>query len=364
MKKRISPHRNLMQKRPLLLLFIWLLMNLSLQAQPWSKEKANAWLDKQPWIAGFNYVPSYAVNSIEQWQAESFDLEVIKRELTWGADIGFHGIRVFLPYTVWKADRDGLFERFDQFTEICDALKIKIVPVLLDDCAFGAPEILEGEIGPQRDPIPGMILSSWVPSPGNSVPMNPEGVLEIQSYLKDWLERYAESESILFWDLFNEPLHSTKVGSPEMLQAIFWKAWQSRPSQPLTIGVWSDDKAVNSVIYTHSDILSFHTYGDTKAINRMIELMQAQKRPVVCTEWMARPLGSDFENDLPLFKEKKVICFQWGLVNGRTQAHFPWWNQLGEQHVDEAGWFHDVLKTDGTPYREPEVAFIKAFLAK
>ncbi|WOO40151.1 hypothetical protein [Rubellicoccus peritrichatus] len=348
-----------------LTLITCLFLGAGLDAQPWTQEKANAWLAEQPWIAGFNYVPSYAVNSLEQWQEESFDLEVIERELTWGAEIGYRGVRVFLPYTVWKADRDGLFKRFDQFAGICDKLELKIVPVILDDCAFGEPAVLESKVGPQREPIPGMILSSWVPSPGNNVPLNPEGVKEIQRYLEDWLNRYADSKSILFWDLFNEPLHSAKVGSPEMLQAIFWKAWQSRPSQPLTVGVWSDNVKLNSIIYTHSDILSFHTYGDTSQIKRMIELMQAQNRPVVCSEWMARPLKSDFEKDLPLFKVKKVMCFQWGLVNGRTQAQFPWWNKPGQKEgIDKAGWFHDVLHTDGTAYRESEITFLKAFLAK
>ena len=47
----------------------------------WSIERAKEWYEQRPWTCGFNYVPSTAVNSTEMWQAESFDLKTIAREL-------------------------------------------------------------------------------------------------------------------------------------------------------------------------------------------------------------------------------------------------------------------------------------------
>ena len=30
---------------------------------------------KQPWLVGSNFLPSYAVNELEMWQADTFDPE-------------------------------------------------------------------------------------------------------------------------------------------------------------------------------------------------------------------------------------------------------------------------------------------------
>jgi len=91
--------------------------------------------------------------------------------------------------------------------------------------------------------------------------------------------------------------------------------------------------------------------------------MKQQGRPVICTEWMARARGSRFDTDLPVFKQERVGCYQWGLVNGRTQAQFPWWNGPGGQVDPKVGWFHDILHSDGTPYRPDEVETIRRIIA-
>jgi hypothetical protein len=47
----------------------------------WGAEKAWAWYRAQPWLCGFNYVPSTAINPIELWAPETFDPAAIDREL-------------------------------------------------------------------------------------------------------------------------------------------------------------------------------------------------------------------------------------------------------------------------------------------
>ena len=44
----------------------------------WTPEQANAWYAKQPFRAGVNYIPSYAINTIEVWQKETFKLDVFE----------------------------------------------------------------------------------------------------------------------------------------------------------------------------------------------------------------------------------------------------------------------------------------------
>ena len=68
----------------------------------------------RPWVCGFNFLPSTAVNFIEMWHADTFDMPTIERELGWAAEIGFNAIRVNLPFLGWEHDRDGLIDRLDR----------------------------------------------------------------------------------------------------------------------------------------------------------------------------------------------------------------------------------------------------------
>jgi hypothetical protein len=80
-------------------------------------------------------------------------------------------------------------------------------------------------------------------------------------------------------------------------------------------------------------------------------------RPVICTEYMARPLHSKFITHLPLFKSEKVWAINWGFVFGRTQTYYPWWSTKGAP-VPEV-WFHDVVKADGSSFDPSETDFIR-----
>ena len=62
----------------------------------WPVEKAKQWYAAQPWFVGCNFLPSTAVNDVEMWQADTFDLETIDRELGLAAGIGMNTARVYL----------------------------------------------------------------------------------------------------------------------------------------------------------------------------------------------------------------------------------------------------------------------------
>ena len=72
---------------------------------------------------------------------------------------------------------------------------------------------------------------------------------------------------------------------------------------------------------------------------------------------MARPRGSRWDTDLPLFKREAVGCYNWGLVNGRTQCQFAWNDKRGTP--EPAVWFHDLFHRDGRPYDPAEHAAIR-----
>lgn len=129
----------------------------------WTEDRIWEWHQKQPWIVGFNYLPSYAVNSTEMWQTGSFDEGQIERELSAAAKIGYNACRVFIQYLLWKEEKETLFEHFERFLEIAYGLGIKTVPILFDDCAFSGKS--EPYLGKQDEPVKGYITADGLQVP-------------------------------------------------------------------------------------------------------------------------------------------------------------------------------------------------------
>jgi hypothetical protein len=329
---------------------------------PWPPDKAWAWHRATPWLAGFNYVPSTACNTTEWWQEGTFDPATIDRELGWAAGLGFNTTRAFIQYLVWKHDPEGLLKRLDQFLQIAAKHGISVMPVLFDDCAFGHPAQVDPVLGKQRDPIPGMILPSWTPSPGKKLGLDPEERPSLKRYVQEVIRRFKDDKRVVLWDLYNEPQNTANAGSSEFLAEIFAWAREADPSQPLSIGTWGGHAEVNHASATLCDVTTFHFYGNREGLQKRIDGLKAIGRPIACTEWFARPTGSRIEADLTLLREEKVGGYMWGLVNGRTQCQFPWWNKPGGGVDPKHGWFHDLLHPDGKPYRDEEVEALKRVL--
>lgn len=87
---------------------------------------------------------------------------------------------------------------------------------------------------------------------------------------------------------------------------------------------------------------------------RMRELEQYH-RPIICTEYMARGVGSLFNTILPFAKRYHVGAINCGFVAGKTQPYLPWDSWERPYVLEQAPvWFHDVFHPDGTPYRQRE----------
>jgi len=130
--------------------------------------------------------------------------------------------------------------------------------------------------------------------------------------------------------------------------------------QPLTSGLWGPAPWLNRFQVAASDIISFHQYANAQKLTRRIaELQRAHSRPVLCTEWMSRPLDSRFETHLPIFKEHQVGCYGWGLVAGKTQTYFAWENPPGEAATEPELWHHDILRADGSAFDRAETDEIR-----
>jgi len=332
-------------------------------------------------------VPSNVSNNTELWQEEYLDYRLVEKELSLAESLGFNTCRIFLQYLIWKHDRDGIIKRFDKFLDISNKKSITVIPVLFDDCAFGDPSIVDPYLGKQKDPVPGMVLSSWTPSPGHKAVIDRAVWPSLQNYLKDFINYFKEDCRVIIWDLYNEP-GNMRMGNKSLplLKSVFTWAREAGPMQPLTAGIYAWDepiaelmqfmklykpdsedlgleelKDLNQIMIEECDIISFHRYTDFKGMQSSIKKFKAYERPVICTEWMSRPMGSRIGNDLMLFKEEKVGCYQFGLVNGKTQCQFPWWNEAGDPEPEL--WFHDLFYNDGTPYDKLEVESIRKNLS-
>ena len=326
----------------------------------WTKPQVWDWQRAQPWRCGFNYLPSSAVNSTEMWQAATFDLPTIERELNWARDIGLNGCRVFLEYLVWESDQQGLLGRLDQFLAVAHARGVATMLILFDDCAFAGREPY---LGPQDESVSGVHNSGWTPSPGRARVTDRASWPRLKEYIQAVIRRFGQDERISCWDLYNEPGNGMGDESLPLLRECFAWAREVAPAQPLTTGVWHPELgAYNEFVCDASDVISFHDYADLTTTGQRVTELQTFERPLLCTEWMSRTANSHFATHLPYFREAGIGCYFWGLVNGRTQTHFPWGSPPDAK--EPALWFHDLLDRQGQPHRESEVRQIREMLAR
>lgn len=325
------------------------------RAAVWSVEKATAWYQQHAWISGANFLPSTAINQLEMWQADSFDPTTIDRELGWAEDIGFNTMRVFLHSVAWKQDPEGFKKRVDQFLSIADKHHIQPLFVFFDDCWNKLPHA-----GKQPDPKPGIHNSGWVQDPGQPISFDTTVYPMLEKYVKDVLGRFSKDKRILLWDLYNEPGNSGKKDSSlPLLTKVFQWAREVNPDQPVSAGLWAwDYEKLNAFQLQNSDVVTYHDYEEPQWHQRVIELLKASGRPMICTEYMARPRNSRFSNILPLLRKENVGAINWGFVSGKSNTIYAWDTPIpdGAQPVE---WFHDIFSKDGTPYRQDEVNFIK-----
>ena len=327
----------------------------------WSEERIWEWYRRQPWIVGFNYLPSNAVNSTAMWQREVFDAALVERELRAAASAGFNACRVFMQYLLWKQDKQALFTCFDDFLHIAADCGIRVMPILFDDCAFA---MKEPYLGPQDEPAPGIHNSCWTPSPGFVNADNPAEQPLLQAYVTDFITRYRCDERILLWDLYNEPCNSGREEkSLPLLENVFAWARACDPAQPLTSGVWRTGCCDDACIGL-SDIVSFHDYLPLEATRKHIAALEKTGRPLICTEWLHRPIGCRIESHLPFYKEKGIGVFNWGLVAGKTQTYLDWDAGKNPAQGMPEVWQHDLFHPDLTPYCPEEMALFAALTGR
>jgi hypothetical protein len=363
-------------KKMMLMGFLVLLCSPSwAQASRWSEQKAAAWYEQQPWLVGSNFIPADAINELEMWQASTFDPQEIEKELGWAEGLGMNTMRVFLHDLLWQQDAEGFRQRLDQFLSISSRHHIRPVLVLFDSCWDPLPKL-----GPQHPPIPGVHNSGWVQSPGATALQDSSQYPRLKAYTIGVVGAFANDPRVLAWDVWNEPDNTNDSSQKDpknkreivagLLPQVFEWARSVNPSQPLTSGIWAgrsehwaDAGKWNPVQRTQlelSDVISFHNYSWPEDFEEHVIALQRLHRPILCTEYMARSVGSTFDTILPVAKKYHVAAINWGLVAGKTQTYLPWESWQHPYILDQPPvWFHEVFHQDGRPYREREAELIR-----
>jgi hypothetical protein len=341
--------------------------------EQWTPARANDWYSQQPWLVGSNFITSTAINELEMWQPDTFDLPTIDRELGWAQGLGMNTMRVFVHNLLWQQDSAGFLRRLDQFLEVADKHHIKIMFVLLDSVWDPQPHL-----GKQRAPKPHVHNSGWMQAPGADL-LKDESRWnsELKPYIVGVLTRFRDDKRVLMWDLMNEPdndnssykateLPDKAVRALRLLSAEWQWARSINPSQPLTSGVWKGDWTKDSTLsemerfqLQNSDVITFHSYDPPEMMKNRIDSLRRYNRPVVCTEYMARPRGSTFSSILPILKKEHVGGYNWGFVNGKSQTIYPWDSWEKTYTAEPAIWFHDIFRGDGKPYDAKETELIR-----
>ena len=345
----------------------------------WSAQQAMDWQAKTPWLRGSNFVPSSAINQLEMWQAETFDAATIDRELAWAEALGFNSMRVFLHHLPYEADPEGFLKRLDDYLAIADKHHIGTMFVFFDSCWDPNPKP-----GKQREPAQGLHNSGWVQCPGNKDLADPSRQPLLKAYVQAVVGRFRNDPRVQAWDIWNEPDNDNamsygkrKLELPnkldltlKLLPLAFEWARSADPSQPLTAGLWQRDfpgrrepRPIEQLQLDQSDIISFHGYDDVESMKRWVAKLRPLGRPILCTEYMARPKGCRFDPILGLFKSERVAAYNWGFVAGKSNTTYPWDSWEKPYAAEPAVWFHDIFRPDGSPFDAAEVRYIRELTA-
>jgi len=322
----------------------------------WTLEQADAWQKKWGWLRGSDFIPSTAINQLEMWQKETFDPTTIDRELGYAEGLGMNSMRVYLHHAAWKQDKEGFKKRMSDYLDIADKHHISTLFVLFDDCWNPTYTV-----GKQPAPKPGIHNSGWVRDPGVALAEDPKLIDTLEAYTKDVLGTFKDDKRIVLWDLYNEPGNTNNGNkSLPLLKKAFEWGRTVNPSQPLSAGVWDFKlKELTDYQIKNSDITTYHNYGDPKVHQHVIDTLRSvSKRPLVCTEYMARTRNSLFSNILPLLKKQNIGAYNWGLVAGKSNTKYAWDTPMPDGKEPKV-WFHDIFNADGTPYRKAETDSIK-----
>ena len=87
-------------------------VNIKMNRQ-WTKEEANAWYAKLPWLRGCNFIGSDCANRFDMWQSYKAEqkLATAERELALSEKLGFNTVRLWVIFEAWLNEPEFFMDK-------------------------------------------------------------------------------------------------------------------------------------------------------------------------------------------------------------------------------------------------------------
>lgn len=291
-------------------------------------------------VAGFNYRPSYAYNSYDEWRF--FDKDIIDREIGLGKKYfpKMNMIRIWLSYDAFRYEEERQAKNFETYLEICDKYECKVIPCLfncwhdavMDNGGIYHPMMIPGSIWCAKDKM-------------------------YDSYFEKIVAAHRDDPRILLWDICNEPYSFGENEEYRKFMESYETAWlkkmcdmchASDTTHPCGISHFANSLNCGAIEKTASftDVFLIHPYyfysdddvknlsqeGFDKLLESAVKLSEKYNKPLLTTEtcWGSRNdkiRAEIIERTLIAHKKAKL-----GYI-----AHALHWSHVADLHNDEEG---------------------------
>ena len=350
---------------------------------PWTKEKAWAWQDAQPWYRGCNYMPASAANFIDQWQSYGSEARFaeVEREFALAKEVGFNAMRLLVleqGFCVWLQEHDAFMANFERYLKLMEKYGLKAFVCLGNDCSrpkrvWTMPKLGEqpydvgyhgGRKATQHGGFPG--------EPGYLMADDPEYREKFFAMCRELVTKYAHDRRVVMWELWNEPGAGNRgMMSAPLIKDLFALCWKIDPDQPLSANLWSrstgnvlrggNPTEIEQLAADLSDVITYHGYHGLAEQEKLADaLLKRWGRPLYNTEWLFRIAGCEFPDNYAFMAQRKIGALNWGFVNGKYQTHEPyepmWKTKFDFAGGDAEKWMHDLFRVSHHPYDPYEIA--------
>ncbi len=353
----------------------------------WTKEEAWNWHNNRDWIRGCNFIGSDCCSRVDMWQSykSKEHLATADRELALCKETGFNAIRIILDFEVWYQEPESYMEILEAYLSLAHKNGQGVMICLTCEALLPRGEFSEFKLKPLGEQIYALghhqgrfpLSEEEKAKKPYHYMEHPELKAPFLTMMKDVVTKYKDDERVICWNVYNEPGINIGENSIPLLRELFDLVRSCDPMQPLTADVWrslplKEDGIMlceeEKVAIELSDVVSFHTYKPYHKVVPQIEGLEAFGRPLLCTEWLNRINHSYIKDLYPLFYLKKISCFMWGFVVGKTQTNEAWdalWNDYYKpgSHVDYdfTKWLHDIYRPNFRPYDPSEIELLKLY---
>ena len=358
--------------------------NIKMNRQ-WTKEEANAWYAKLPWLRGCNFIGSDCANRFDMWQSYKAEqkLATAERELALSEKVGFNTVRLWVIFEAWLNEPEFFMDMLEKYITICAQHNQYVMLCLAneEDLPRGAYEdFIPRAVGEQAYAL-GYHQGRFPEDPEVAAlprwhyAQNPKLAPKFWRMITDIVTRYANDSRVFCWNIYNEPGNALGEACIPILEKMFEVVRACNPMQPVTADVWrglkEDDMAWSKeegVALMNSDVISFHSYSPFSWFCQTLDQFRTYGRPLFCTEWLQRVNHNEVHDIYPLLYMTNVANYCWGLVVGKTQTNEPWewfWEQYEDSDkqvdFDFTKWQHDLYRPNLRPYDPKETELIRRY---